>query len=74
MVGLPLPQHGTWAAAVGLANGQVLLYMDGHLVDMLPHHSPVSALVCGTFGRGEHCLIVNTAGNSPTLCRITVHA
>ncbi|KAF4520686.1 hypothetical protein B566_EDAN006362 [Ephemera danica] len=61
MVGIPLPQHGTWVAGVGLANGQVLLYMDGHLVDMVANHSPVSALVSGTFGRGEHCLIINTA-------------
>jgi len=57
---VPLPQHGMWAAAVGMTDGTIHLYSDGRLIDSISTPRPVSALICGTFGQGEHCLVANS--------------
>ena len=59
LTAVPLPQHGMWASAVGMTDGTIHLYSEGRLIDTINTPKPVSALICGTFGQGEHCLVAN---------------
>ncbi|KAL3141002.1 Bardet-Biedl syndrome 1 protein, variant 2 [Trebouxia sp. C0010 RCD-2024] len=58
MHGLETPQQRiAKCLVVSLANGEVRVYNDQHLVSITPLESPVNALTFGKFGREENTLI-----------------